>query len=572
MAVDFSGPDVESIELALEAARPGGWQRLDAAALEAFPTIRTRAGWVLSVPDGQFAASTADQLYILIDAAFPASEPRIVAPALELGQWPHVEPGGVLCLRRTSWAATSGDRVLRALADAGEVLDLSEADRTAEFAREFAAYWGQFASSSADAPRFIALMAPNPPDAEIFFARLGRRNLIVLSDAEATLRHWLENSGHSTTQERFRRTRLRWLPQAWVPSQFPRRVSDVMAAFDAGALNAYLRTDESLPMLFGTATSTGNVFVVVDIPALPRKQFRKGFRPSAMVPGAALAAMSAGREVRRCRVERGDSAWVHGRGQDPYQAILAEKHVGLIGCGALGSALARFLAQIGVGHLVLVDGDTLTTANPSRHLLGAASVGENKAIAVAERLQRDFPELARPEAFPENFQKLSGAQLARLSECALVISAGISWAGDVALDQWRRALAMPPVHLCTWAEEFALAGHALALYGTDSIAQAISPDGIPLIRLTDWPRIVRTQVIEAGCGNAFQPHGVVDLSDCVTLAARLAINVLTSVTTASCRRAWLGDRSEVLRLGGAPRPEFDVSYARKAFPWPPAAA
>lgn len=565
MGVDFSGPEVNSIELAFEAVRPGGWRRLDAAALDTF--IRPRAGWVLSVPAGQFAASKVDQLYVLIDTEFPASEPRIVSPSLELGEWPHVEPGGLLCLPRTSWAAPPGDRVLRALADAGEVLDLSEAERTAEFAREFGAYWAQLLST--DAPPFIALMAPNPPDAEIFFARLERRNLIVLSDNEATLRQWLENSGRPTTPERFRRTRLRWLPHAWVPSQFPRRVSDVIAAFDPGALHPYLRTGESLPIIFGGATPTGNVFVGVDIPALPRKQFRKGFRPSATVPGATLAAMSAGREVRRCRVERGDSVWVHGRGQDPYQTVLAEKHVGLIGCGALGSALARFLAQMGVGHLVLIDGDKMTSANPSRHLLGAASVGENKAIAVGGRLQRDFPELARPEVFSENFQNLSEAQLERLSECALVISAGITWAGDVALDRWRRALTAPPVHLCTWAEEFAVAGHAVALFGADSIAQAISPDGIPHIRLTDWPPAVRTQIVEAGCGNTFQPHGAVDLSDCVTLAARLAIDVLTSATVTSCRRAWLGDRAEVLRLGGEPRLEFDVSNARKAFPWPP---
>lgn len=568
MSIDFSGPDVNSIELALEAARPGGWRRLDAAALDTF--IRPRAGWALSVPAGQFAASNVDQLYVLIDAAFPASEPRIVAPSLELGGWPHVEPGGVLCLRRTSWTATPGDRVLRALADAGEVLDLSEAERTVEFVREFGAYWGQLLS--AEATPFIALMAPNPPDAEIFFARLERRSLIVLSDSEATLRRWLENSGRRSTQERFRRTRLRWLPQAWVPSQFPRRVSDVIAAFDARELHAYLRTDESLPIIFGAATPTGNVFVGVDIPALPRKQFRKGFRPSATVPGAALAAMSAGHEVRRCRVERGDSVWVHGRGQDPYQAVLAEKRVGLIGCGALGSALARFLAQMGVGHLVLVDGDTMTSANPSRHLLGAAAVGENKAVAVGERLQRDFPELERPEVFSKNFEDLSGAQRARLSECTLVISAGITWAGDVALDQWRRSLVTPPVHLCTWAEEFALAGHAVALFGADSIAQAISLDGIPHIRLTDWPPTVRTQIVEAGCGNIFQPHGAINLSDCVTLAAGLAIDVLTSATITSCRRAWLGERSEVLRLGGEPRPEFNVSNTRKAFPWPPGAA
>src|SRR6185295_20319339 len=100
------------------------------------------------------------------------------------------------------------------------------------------------------------------------------------SDNEPALRLWLQNSGEMLTETKFRRTRLRWLPQPWPPSQFPRRVGDVARAFGAGALDRYLRTDESLPILFATTTATGNVFVGVDIPALPRKQFKKGFRPS----------------------------------------------------------------------------------------------------------------------------------------------------------------------------------------------------------------------------------------------------------------------------------------------------
>lgn len=571
MPVDFSGPDVESIEQTLEEARPGNWRRLGGRTVQEFASLQMRAGWSLRVHARQFEAAAVDQLYVLIDTAFPASEARIVAPRLKLGDWPHIEPYGLVCLRATSWAASPGDRVRQALAYAEEVLNLGEAERATEFAREFSAYWQQFVSAEANPPPlFITLMPPHPVDTEVFFARLPRRNVIVLSDTEDSLRRWLQNSGEPTSR-RFPRTRLRWLQQAWPPSEFPRRVSDVLGAFDPGALTDSLRTDESLPVLFGATTPTGNVFVGVEIPALSRQRL-KGFRAPAKVPGKLLAAITAGQNVTRCRVERGDPAWVHGRDRDHQQALLVQKRVGLVGCGALGSALARQLAQMGVGHFVLVDHDNLTSANTSRHLLGADALGTNKATAVAERLQRDFPDLNTVVAFPARFQHLSETALGQLARCDLVVSAGINWPGDIALDTWRRALATPPVHLCTWAEEFALAGHSLALFGQDSIVPGFSADGVPITRLTDWPPTVQTQIIEAGCGNLFQPHGVVDLTDCATLAARLAIDLLTSVTTASCRRVWLGNRSEVERLGGVPRPDFDVSYTRKVFAWPPGAA
>lgn len=571
MALDYSGADVHSIELALQDARAGGWHRLSERVLAEFGTIAPRAGWVLPVPKGQFAAGAVERLYVLIDKKFPASEPRIVAPDLKLGEWPHVESGGVLCLRRTSWAATPGERVARVLADASVVLDYSEQQRAAEFAREFVSYWAQLATAATDAPLFLTLMPPTPEHAEIYFARMTRRNWIVLSAEEQTLRHWLGYSGDAQPKN-LRRTRLHWLAQPWQPSHFPRQMRDITAELGAGALNAYLRPDESLPVLFGAATLTGNVFVGVDIPAVPRKQFKKGFRDAVPIPGAMIAAVSAGREVRRLRVERGDAAWIHGRDHNAQQRVLAKRSVGLIGCGALGSAIARLLAQMGVGRFVLVDGDGLTSANTSRHLLGAPYVGQKKATSVAQRLRRDFPDLSSVEGYPVRFQSLSGAQLATLVECDLLISAGIDWPGDVALDGWRRALPTPPAHLCVWTEEFALAGHAVALFGKDALLLGFSPDGVPHFRLTDWPETVKTKIVEAGCGNDFQPHGAVDLNDCTTLAAKLAVDVLTSVTSASCRRAWLGERAEVVRLGGVPRPEFNASDTRRVFSWPPAAS
>ena len=117
-------------------------------------------------------------------------------------------------------------------------------------------------------------------------------------------------------------------------------------------------------------------------------------------------------------------------------------------------------------------------------------------------------------------------------------------------------------------EEYAIVGHAVALVGGDTLFAGITSEGIPAFSLTDWPSDAKTVIVEAGCGNAFQPHGVVDFSPSTTLATKLALDVLTERVTASSRRVWQGDRDSVALLGGIPRPAFTDSNVIKAFPWP----
>ena len=71
------------------------------------------------------------------------------------------------------------------------------------------------------------------------------------------------------------------------------------------------------------------------------------------------------------------------------QARLAERRVGIIGCGALGSVVANTLARAGVGHIVIIDRDFVELNNLQRQVLfDEADVGRPKAIAASEKLQR----------------------------------------------------------------------------------------------------------------------------------------------------------------------------------------
>jgi molybdopterin-synthase adenylyltransferase len=71
------------------------------------------------------------------------------------------------------------------------------------------------------------------------------------------------------------------------------------------------------------------------------------------------------------------------------QRKLAQAHVTLCGCGALGTVLANVLVRAGVGHLRLVDRDFIETHNLQRQVLfDEHDVAENlpKAEAAARKL------------------------------------------------------------------------------------------------------------------------------------------------------------------------------------------
>ena len=74
------------------------------------------------------------------------------------------------------------------------------------------------------------------------------------------------------------------------------------------------------------------------------------------------------------------------------QAILAEKHVLVVGCGGLGGMVIECLARIGLGHLRVVDGDVFDETNLNRQLLSSTmNLGRPKTLAAQQRVMAVNP-------------------------------------------------------------------------------------------------------------------------------------------------------------------------------------
>jgi len=91
------------------------------------------------------------------------------------------------------------------------------------------------------------------------------------------------------------------------------------------------------------------------------------------------------------------------------QAKLLRSTVTVIGAGGLGGFVIEGLARMGVGHLIVVDGDVFEEHNLNRQLLSTEeNLGQSKALAAAQRARavngavqvEARHELATPENLP----------------------------------------------------------------------------------------------------------------------------------------------------------------------------
>lgn len=78
---------------------------------------------------------------------------------------------------------------------------------------------------------------------------------------------------------------------------------------------------------------------------------------------------------------------------DTAHQKLRTSHIAVVGCGAVGSFAAEALARIGVGHITLIDPDTVERSNINRQLCALESTIDRSKVAVmADRIHDICPD------------------------------------------------------------------------------------------------------------------------------------------------------------------------------------
>ena len=259
-----------------------------------------------------------------------------------------------------------------------------------------------------------SLVTPGQATREVAYFFDARLNRHVIADDKDALKRWLRNTGANPGDKQIYPTWLFRLSRPWTPCEFPETGDQITKLLPKDMARKCLEPGLLSPFLFEVVTQTGTAFAAVVLRGAERRDVMRGFRNLSKVPPARIIGSYAKRPVERCNVARVDGAWVHGRDHPSSYALVKNRKVAIIGCGAIGAAVAQHLAQAGVGEQIFIDGDSLTTANISRHPLGMFHVGFNKASALQDHLRREFPHLTFDHAFQRRFESLTMKDLEKL--------------------------------------------------------------------------------------------------------------------------------------------------------------
>lgn len=542
----------------------GKWLELNTGArpltddeLQRYKAKDARCGWRLDVA----ICGHPTALDVLIDGRFPRSRPRVaLAKPPAFPSYPHVEEDGRLCIVEDSDELDHNQPIAivkAVLGGAAEILEqgMSGANQR-EFQSEFLSYWNPTVKGDA----IHSLVDPCGGTRRVKLWR-SKASYFVAED-RAALNAWLANrAGKGLPRDaECSSALLLWFDQPLFPSEYPNTPEDVrsLAARLGETVSAMLDSflgheQQDWVILLGAQTENGPCFAAVSIK--PRKGhgrtgpkrtkgFRKGKAPATFVLEQARHGV-----LMRHRVERADPWWVHGRGDNADLTTLRTLRVVMVGCGSLGSPIARSLAQAGVGEIDLIDPDQVKLENTSRHVLGADTYRQNKAAALAQRLQRDFPH-SRASGHPSSWQKLAAERPEIFEQADLVVSTIGSWSHEAELNARQLETRHPATVLYAWAEPHAAAGHAVLIGNTGGcLACGLSPTGEALLRAVEFA--VPTLQREVACGNYFQPYGASEITAIASMATDLALDHLLGRVDGSPYRIVSGREAAIVRAGGS---------------------
>lgn len=230
-------------------------------------------------------------------------------------------------------------------------------------------------------------------------------------------------------------------------------------------------------------------------------------------------------------VYRLDPAWTVGRDQHPEVPHRQTQHVLVLGAGALGSPVVEHLAKAGVGLITLVDEDILVPANIGRHLLGADSIGQNKAEAVARRVNTWLP---ASNVIPMVMTVEKWLDRHTLGNVDLVLD--LTGNPDVRWQIEQARQRHPCPLLIGWMEPYVAAAHVCCLPSSAPWLQG-TEDMMGKLSAVDWPADVTRQ--EPGCSSRFQSYTAVSATYAVAMVAESALKIVDGSITESRVISWV---------------------------------
>lgn len=232
--------------------------------------------------------------------------------------------------------------------------------------------------------------------------------------------------------------------------------------------------------------------------------------------------------VERLSGSRIDPKFIFERNMHNQQPLTG-KRIAIIGCGTIGSHLAKMLAQSGAGHgggsLLLLDNQSLEPGNIGRHYLGMPDIGKWKVDAMREELRRQFP-----EANISAIHQEAVSYLPHLHAQDLLIDATGEEALSVAinaqfLNSHRQGKEVPSrLHVWLFGNGAAAQG-ILVDDGVHGCFRCLKAGNPPKWRFSPMKAEATTEWTAAACGEGrFIPYGVAAPTIAAALGFKIALD------------------------------------------------
>ena len=564
-----------SVERALRHHVGGSLERLDLADIRStYGSRYFSEGWRFSVA---FSDGITRRIDVIVSESFPNVPPRAaLVDRPDYLTWPHIEHDGILCLLTNLSEVDPNDPADVALNIANRAVTLVEeliegtiVER--DFREEYLTYW--FYGASDSAKDVVTLF--DPPSESRLVRSFRHDGFVYVAESDDSLATWIENRFGAKVARRVRNhtepVAYVWLAQPPLPGDYPKTGADALALAEskgprAGSLvsEAALHNGAKFLCLFGAEGRGGPGLVPVHINRSDQRtgmsrrdknQIHRGFRPGRTPDAIKLAKTFGTSAVRRAQVARADGPWIHGRGKDVRSRVLLDKSVTVFGCGSVGSFVVEDLARSGVGSINLVDNDNLEWANVGRHVLGATSVGKNKAVELAARLQRKYPHLAI-SGFDASATGVIESDRQHLLDVDLIVSAMGNWGAESALNRWHNDTGRQFPIVYGWTEDHALAGSTVAIaHKGGCLACGLNRVGAPTEPTTIW-QDAQDLHTEPSCADHYRPYGAIELSGTTSLVSGMALDELLAPSLTSYKKIWIGRLETLSELGGSINPQL----------------
>ncbi len=227
---------------------------------------------------------------------------------------------------------------------------------------------------------------------------------------------------------------------------------------------------------------------------------------------------------------------------------LLDKHLVVLGAGAVGSVVVDTLAAAGVGKLTVVDHDEYSEDNVFRHVLEPMYIDIDKPNGLKISLERRYPGLDIMPVCKTAQEWLKTADLSKYNGIVLAFGAP-SVERSFSRYLKDQQLDMPVVF--TWLEALDLGGHSVLMWtkGEGCLNCAYRDDeGQPsLASRTSFmePNQPVTRNL-TGCGGAFVPYGALQSRRTGLMAAEHILSAVSAVTAGDetrqpSYRFWVGE-------------------------------